>query len=190
MIHIIFAQMFDWILSPIYQALEPFKYPPASTLFVTFIAFLVVLFASVVNKKMIDFDKVKRYRKELMEYNKLRMQALKTNDEKLMAKVKRLKPAMDKKQAELMSMQFKPMLIYMIPLLLLFQLLASFYTHPVAYIPANLAVYFPYIGNWLGYMVTEGKYAGLFGFWFGSYYFLAAIVCGGVINKLLGISLQ
>ena len=184
------AQLFDWILDPIYNMLEPYKYPPESMIFTTFIAFVVVLFASLINKRFIDFEKLKRYRKELMEYNKLKMQALRTNDEKLAAKVKRLKPAMDKKQAEMMSMQFKPMLVYAIPLLALFQILSNFYRHPVAYIPANLALYIPYIGNLMGRLVTSGQYEGLFGLWFASYYFLAAIVFGGIINKLLGISLQ
>jgi len=182
-------QFLDFIFNPIIEFLNPimapYRNPPNSALFVFSVAIIIVAISTITNKFLLDIPKMRRYRTELSEYNKLRIKAMRENNEKLMAKVKRLKPAMDKKQAELMSMQFKPMLVYFIPFLAIFEILRRFYSAgPVAYIPVDLATYIPLVGSWLGQMYPNG----LFGLSFYAFYFLAAIVVGGMMNKLIGLT--
>ena len=182
-------QFLDFLFNPIIEFLNPFmgpyKNPPNSALFVFAVSVVIVAISTITNKYLIDIPKMRRYRTEMSEYSKLKIKAMRENNEKLKAKVKRLKPAMDKKQAELMTMQFKPMIVYFIPFLVIFEILRRFYsTTPVAYIPVDLATYIPFVGGWLGRMYPNG----LFGLSFFAFYFLAAIVVGGMMNKLIGLT--
>lgn len=179
--------LFGWwndFLSYMYEILAPVKTPPYSTIFVFAVASLVVISSTVLTYLFVDVKKLQRYQKELSEFNKMRLKALRSGDERLMTKVKRLQPAMNKKQAELMKMRFKPMSVTFIPLTIMFLVLNGFYYgSPVAYIPLDLSALIPIIGGWLG-----TKIDGLFGIWFVHYYILVAFSISSVLNKIAGLA--
>ncbi|MGQ4914923.1 MAG: EMC3/TMCO1 family protein [Candidatus Asgardarchaeia archaeon] len=165
--------------------LTPVKYPPYSTIFVFAVASAVVILSTVLTYLFVDVRKLQRYQKEISEFNKLRFKALRSGDERLLAKVKRLQPAINRKQTELLSMRMRPMTVTLIPLLLLFAILNGlYYGIPVAYIPLDLSALIPIIGGWLG-VKTE---SGLFGIWFVHYYLLVALSVGNIINKISGLA--
>jgi len=57
-------------------------------------------------------------------------EARKTQNEKLMKKVKRRKSYIDRIQKEQMTTRCKPSLMFMIPFMLIFTILRSFFTYP------------------------------------------------------------
>jgi uncharacterized membrane protein (DUF106 family) len=102
--------------------------PPLSSIFILIVAFLVSLFSTVVSRFMIDVDKLKRLTRETKEYNKLRMQMMKTADSRLKLKYERNADRMRKVQSELTMMNLKPLLITFIPLILVFGIFSAHYS--------------------------------------------------------------
>ncbi|MHA1607647.1 MAG: EMC3/TMCO1 family protein [Candidatus Freyarchaeota archaeon] len=121
--------------------------PPASTLIVLAVSILVTLTSSVVNRVLLPIPKIRRYAKEIRKWREMMQRAKETGDEKLMLKAKRRQKLIEKMQREQATLQFRPMLVYLIPFLVLFYYLNSFYSAPfgptvsptiVAVLPVNL----------------------------------------------------
>jgi uncharacterized membrane protein (DUF106 family) len=118
--------------------------PPLSSIFILIVAFLVSLFSTVVSRLMIDVDKLKRLTRETKEYNKLRMQYMKSADSRLKLKYERNADRMRKVQSELTMMNLKPLLITFIPLIIVFGIFSNHYNWPVTgYIPAVIPFWLP-----------------------------------------------
>jgi len=97
--------------------------PPLSSIFILIVAFFVSLASTLVSRKMIDVDKLRRLTRETKKYQKLRMQMLKTADSKLKLKYERNADRMRKVQSELTMMNMKPLMIMFLPMILFFNLL-------------------------------------------------------------------
>ena len=102
--------------------------PPLSSIFILIVALFVSLASTLVSRKMIDVDKLKRLTRETKEYQKLRMQMLKTADSKMKLKYERNADRMRKVQSELTMMNLKPLLIMFIPMIIFFMLLNAEYS--------------------------------------------------------------
>ncbi|MFX1285394.1 MAG: EMC3/TMCO1 family protein [Promethearchaeota archaeon] len=102
--------------------------PPLSSIFILIVAFFVSLASTLVSRKMIDIDKLRRLTRETKKYNKLRMQMMKTADSKLKLKYERNADRMRKVQSELTMMNLKPLMIMFIPMILFFIVLSGFYS--------------------------------------------------------------
>ncbi|MFX0013591.1 MAG: EMC3/TMCO1 family protein [Candidatus Hermodarchaeota archaeon] len=129
--------------------------PPLSSIFILIVAFLVSLTSTLVSRKMIDVDKLRRLTRETKKYQKLRMQMLKTADTKLKLKYDRNADRMRKVQSELTMMNLKPLMIMFLPMILFFVVLSGIYNFTVengvltegnipAVIPFALPEYFPF----------------------------------------------
>lgn len=129
--------------------------PPLSSIFILIVAFLVSLTSTLVSRKMIDVDKLRRLSRETKKYQKLRMQMLKTADTKLKLKYDRNADRMRKVQSELTMMNLKPLMIMFLPMILFFVVLSGIYNFTVengvltegnipAVIPFALPEYFPF----------------------------------------------
>jgi len=177
------GDIWNALVSYVYELLLPFKDPPMSAIFVILLSGAISLISTVSTFLISDVKRIKRYQKEINRFNKMKQDAEKTGDKKLMAKVRRLEPAIMKKQSEIMGMRLKPLLVYMIPLILLFAILSGFYTEPVAYIPFDLSVWVPIFGGFLG-----SKTDGLFGISFFAYYFIWSFFLSTLINKIIGLA--
>lgn len=171
------------LVSYVYQFLIPFKDPPMSAIFVILLSGAISLLSTLSTFLISDVKRIKRYQREINRFNKMKQEAEKSGDRKLMAKVRRLEPAIMKKQNEIMGMRLKPLLIYMIPLILLFAILSGFYTEPVAYLPFDLSVWVPIFGSFLG-----SKTDGLFGMSFFAYYFIWSFFLSTLLNKIVGLT--
>jgi len=104
--------------------------PPCSTLIVLGVAILVTLTSSIVNRLLLPVAKIRRYTREIRKWREAMQKARETGDEKLMLKVKRRQRLIERMQREQASLQFRPMLVYLIPFLVLFYYLNSFYSFP------------------------------------------------------------
>ena len=105
------------------------KTPPGSSLFIILIATLITVLSTVISRKFIDIKKLKLYTKKTKEYQKLSRKALRSQDPILKKKVENQKGTSQRMQSELMKMRMKPMLFTMIPLLLIFFSLNSYYSN-------------------------------------------------------------
>ncbi|MHA1596164.1 MAG: EMC3/TMCO1 family protein [Candidatus Asgardarchaeia archaeon] len=177
------GDLWNAFVSYVYEFLLPFKDPPMSAIFVILLSGAISIISTLSTFLMSDVKRIKRYQKEINRFNKMKQEAEKSGDRKLMAKVRRLEPAIAKKQSEIMGMRFKPLLVYIVPLILLFAIVSGFYTEPVAYIPFDLSVWVPIFGGLLG-----SKTDGLFGISFFAYYFIWSFFLTTLINKIVGLT--
>jgi uncharacterized membrane protein (DUF106 family) len=121
--------------------------PPFSSIFILVVAFLVSLASTLVSRKMIDIDKLKRLTRETKKYNKLRMEMIKTADSKLKLKYERNADRMRKVQSELTMMNMKPLMIMFIPMILFFVVLSGFFRFTVidgVFISGNIPAIIPF----------------------------------------------
>ncbi|RLG47887.1 MAG: hypothetical protein DRO00_05675 [Thermoproteota archaeon] len=161
----------DWIV-----------FPPGSFAFLTLLAFLISLFVQLVNKKTVDYQKLRRLNLIQKEYYELQREFLRTGDKKIKKKMEKLKPDVDRARAESFSMTMKPMLYTTLPLLLIWQLLNPLYRDiPIVRLPLE----FPFLSlfrrdsplptNVLGYI---------------SYYMLVSYLFSFILQKVLGTTLE
>ncbi|MCD6381228.1 MAG: DUF106 domain-containing protein [Candidatus Odinarchaeota archaeon] len=177
------GDLWNAFVSYIYELLIPFKDPPMSAIFVVLLSGVISIISTLSTFLVSDVNRIRRYQREINRFNKMKQEAEKSGDRKLMAKVRRLEPAIAKKQSEIMGLRLKPLLIYMIPLIVLFAILSGFYTEPVAYLPFDLSVWIPLFGEFLG-----SKTDGLFGISFFAYYFIWSFFLSTLINKIVGLT--
>jgi uncharacterized membrane protein (DUF106 family) len=114
------------IFNPFLKPIAPLT-PPGSSLFIIVVALLVSMTSTLISRRLIDIDKLKRYTRETKEFQSLRMKALRTQDRRIMKKVEDNTKRVEKMQRELASMRFKPLLITFIPLIVVFIAMNGYY---------------------------------------------------------------
>lgn len=98
------------------------------------------LFTTVLSYFMVDQRRLKVVREKVSEFQKEMMAAQRSGDQKKIAKMKKKQAEMLSLQSELMRSQFKPMIIYMIPLFAVFYFLQAQYNLiPVVELPFRLS---------------------------------------------------
>lgn len=143
---------------------------PLSTLFILLLAATISLLTSLARRLLTDPEKTKAWRREISEWNKKLRTAQKKGKKK---KVKQLK----KKQEQILQLQSKMMwqslkvgILFIVPLLIIWQFLRGFFTDPIAYLPGIGSV-IPFIN--LGSL-----------FW---WYMLCSFFFGTIFSHLLGL---
>jgi uncharacterized membrane protein (DUF106 family) len=99
-------------------ALDPTPDNPIITVLI--IAFFIALFITILQKLLIDYDKMEEMQAEMKEIQSELREAQKSGDPKALAKVQKKQMDFMPKQKNLMIMQFKPTLITMIPILVIY----------------------------------------------------------------------
>jgi len=125
------------ILPPILQQI------PYSTLFILGIAALVSLLTTLVNRLISNPQKSKEQRKEVTEWNKELREAQRAKDKKTIEKLMKKQQYIMKMQTKMMWSSMKVSLLFIVPLLLMWQFLGGFYTKDG--LPIAVAI-FPGIG--------------------------------------------
>lgn len=119
---------------------------------VTGIAIALQFLYAVLRKKLTDIGKMNRIMKELTEWRKEYMDALKQQDKERIEKLKKRQQYTNKMQAEMMQMNFKPMIAFMIPMLLLWwTVLPAVFGNTVAVSPISLNL----LGDWIPITCTK-----------------------------------
>lgn len=109
---------------------------PLSSLTIIGIGILIQLVSGAVQRSLIDIESVKSRMREINEWRKEQIKALRSGDRKLLAKVMKRQAYITQLQKQVTAETMKPSLIYTIPFLLLFFLLLNvFGSDPVAYFP-------------------------------------------------------
>ncbi len=167
------------------------------TLFgVTGFGIVLNIFNSIVRKKMVDQDKLKRIMKETKSWQKARMSAMRSKDVARTSELNKKSSYMNKMSMEMMQMNMRPMMITFVPLILIFYLvLPQLFSYTVALSPIPLNV-IP--GGMFQLTCTAeqaldtahvcfGKENALY-LW--AWYFLSSISFSGMIMKLTKTSMN
>lgn len=139
---------------------------PNSTLFILLLSMSLSFLTGLANRLLTNREQLNAWRKEVAQWTADSKKAMKSGDKKLLAKVKKKESHILKLQSKMMWQSMKVSLIFMVPFLLIWQLLIGFYGDTtIAYIPG--------IG-------------GLPLIW---WYLLCSLSSGTLITKALGVSL-
>jgi len=154
---------------------------------VTLVALAIAVFITGVNYFLIDHEEMKRIRKETSEYRSKLMKAQREGNKKQIRKLELQKKRINELNAKMTTMSFKPMIITMIPIFILF----AWFRHTPAYGIPILDLPFalfdmPVVGSILGFFrrgtILTASQLGAFG-----WYFLCVSVFSQFIRKILNM---
>lgn len=147
---------------------------PVSTLLILGLTVILSLSSSLLQRKMVDIEKVKAVRSKLDELRKQINEAKKRGDRKAVMKLQRKQMVFMRESSAVLGQQFKASFMLMIPFLALYwALIAVFGQTPVAVSP----IPFPW-----GAVSEDGL---KLSFWV--WYFLSALAVNLPITRILGI---
>ncbi len=109
---------------------------PFSTLFIFGLAALISLLTTLANRAFTNPEQMKRTRKEVTEWNKQLREARREKDKKAVDKLMKKQQSIMKLQSKMMWQSMKVSLLFLIPLLIMWQLLGGFLGGAaIAYLP-------------------------------------------------------
>lgn len=141
---------------------------PNSTFFILLLSMSLSFLTALANRLLTNREQLNAWRKEVARWNEDSKKARKSGDKKLLAKVKRKESYILKLQSKMMWQSMKVSLIFMIPFLLIWQLLIGFFGDTtVAYIP------------WIDGVLPMSLFL---------WYLLCSFASGTIITKALGVT--
>jgi uncharacterized membrane protein (DUF106 family) len=157
-------------------------YIPGNTYFIILFNVLIAVLMSLLTRALIDVDKISRHQKEIKEHNANKKKAMDKADKKLWQKVQRREDYIKKIQSEMMIQQMKPMLVWFVPITMIFFLMrTAFLNIPIAWMPFR----FPEI--WI--IINNLKYyQNLTWMGFTGWYFLTSVSLGQFVRRFMGAS--
>ena len=163
-----------------------FKEPPYAAFFIMFVSLSISTISNLAMKRFTDMRRLNRYQLEIKQFREMEQKAQKTQNEKLLKKVKRRKAYIDRIQREQMSARCKPSLIFFIPFILIFTLLRGFYSTGgvddiVAILPFNIQKVLPFLVPLAGQPVVGGL-----GLSFYAFYFLVGLGLSSILQRIMG----
>ena len=114
------------IINSLLSLIAP-KTPPGSAIFIVLVAVFTSAFSTIISRRFIDLKKLKLYTKKTKEFRRLQSKALKSQDPILKKKLENQTSANQRMQSELAKMRFKPLLYTMLPMIIIFFALSSYY---------------------------------------------------------------
>jgi len=123
---------------------EILKDIPYSTFFVLLLAATLSFLTSLANRLLSNPEKLKASRKEVSEWNSELREAQRSKDKKRLDKLLKKQQYIMQLQSKMMWQQMKVMLLFIVPLFIIWQVLGGFFTitvdgksvsDPVAYLP-------------------------------------------------------
>ena len=142
---------------------------PYSTIFILLLSMSLSFLTALANRLLTNREQLNAWRKEIARWNEDFRKARRSGDKKLLQKVERKKRYILQLQSKMMWQSMKVSLIFMVPFILIWQLLIGFYGNTtVAYIP------------WI-----DGLWEMPLFWW----YLLCSFTFGTLISKALGITM-
>lgn len=109
---------------------------PFSTLFIFLLAATISLLTSLANRLLTDPEKTKAWRKEISDWNTESREAQKSGDKKRIERTAKKQQYILQLQSKMMWQSMKVMLLFIVPLFLMWQFLGGFYRDvSIAYLP-------------------------------------------------------
>lgn len=114
---------------------------PFSTIFIFLLAATISFLTSLVNRLLTNPEKSKAWRKEISEWNTELREAKRSEDKKRTEKLMKKQQYILKLQSKMMWQSMKVMLLFFVPLILMWQFLGGFYQNtPIAFFPGSADV--------------------------------------------------
>jgi uncharacterized membrane protein (DUF106 family) len=159
-----------------------FAAPPYAPIFIMFVSVTISTISNLAMRRFSDMRRLNRYQLEIKQFREMEQKAQKTQNEKLLKKVKRRKSYIDRIQREQMTARCKPSLIFFIPFIFIFTMLRGFYgTEVVAVLPFNIQKVLPFLVPLAGNPVAGG-----FGLSFYAFYFLVGLGLSSILQRIMG----
>ncbi len=112
-----------------------------SAVLVSIIAVALQFLYAFLRLKLTDLQKLKRAMKEVNEWRKEYMDAIRKQDKTRIEKLREKQEYMNRLNMEVMQMNFKPMIVFMIPMLIIWwAILPQVFGHTVAVSPISLNI--------------------------------------------------
>ncbi|MHA2251050.1 MAG: EMC3/TMCO1 family protein [Candidatus Kariarchaeaceae archaeon] len=187
----------EWLIS------TGFTVPAGSTILLMSVSLIVSTISGMVNRALIDMEKLSKQTEEMQEHQKKKKKAMETADKKLWTAVKRNDDRFMQLQRSTMTTRMLPSLITIGPFIFIFQTLRGAFQEAenkalngnegcssscgvVAVLPFKVNRGIPLIGKWFSSFASDsGLSVAGFGFW----YFLSAITVSTLVQRLFGINL-
>jgi uncharacterized membrane protein (DUF106 family) len=168
-----------------------FQDVPLSAPFIMIFSLTITTISNLAQRKFTDTRRLKRYQAEIKQHQEMQKEAEKTQNEKMMRKVRRRKAYIERIQRESMTARCKPSLMFFIPFLVVFTLLRGFYFDAaggvdriVAIMPFSVHKLLPFFEGFLGVAHPLG-----FGMTYFGFYMMVGLGLGQIIQRLMGVSL-
>lgn len=145
--------------------------PPGSTLFILCFSALITLLTSLINRVLVNREQMNAWQSEISAWMADSKKAKRTGDKKLLAKVQKQQPRIMQLQSKVFKQSLKPMVIYFVPFMLLWQLFL------IPLFGVGTMAYFPGLGG--GYIELP-----LF-----LWYLICSFTSGSLISRALGITM-
>jgi len=158
--------------------LSTLKTIPYATLFILGLAALISLLTTSVNRLLTNPEQTKSVRREVTEWSKELRQAQRDKDKKAIEKLMKKQSYMMQIQTKMMWQSMKVTLLFIVPLLIMWQILGGFYTNSATHQAIPVA-YLPGIGANLPLPIFSSSLI-----WF---YLLCSLLCGTAFSHVLGI---
>jgi uncharacterized membrane protein (DUF106 family) len=171
----------DFLLNPLIS-LDPTPSNPIFTIFL--IATIIALFIVVLQKLLIDYDKMAELQAETKELQKELRAAQQSGDPKALSKVQKKQMEFMPKQKEMMMMQMKPTFITIIPIMVIYYGMIG--NHAISHVVINIAssqYYLLLIPIWNIFWTQANPLTINFFGW----YILSSFAMSFVFRRLLGL---
>ncbi|MCH8906107.1 MAG: DUF106 domain-containing protein [Candidatus Heimdallarchaeota archaeon] len=177
--------------------------PAQSTILLVIVSLIVSSISGLVNRAIIDMEKLNNNTQEMQAHQKRKKKAMETADKKLWISVKRNEDRFTELQRSTMTTRMLPSLVTFGPIIFVFTTLRAAFQKPInvalngdptcsnscgviAVLPFRVSRSIPLIGNWFSpYVQDVALSVAGFGFW----YFLSAVVVSSLLQRLFGINL-
>ncbi len=179
--------IFADIINSIATLLDPVASMPNSAWFIVLVSVSLALVSIIATKLLTDVEEMKENMERIKEWQAKANEARKSQDPRLLQEVMDSQSQIMSLQGKMMSARCKPMLIYYIPFLLIFAVLAAVYGNTaVAILPFNAQDALPFLDGWMGYNVPGAGF-GMTYFW---WYLLSSLGLGNLIRKAAGLQIM
>jgi uncharacterized membrane protein (DUF106 family) len=163
-----------------------FRSMPYSGLFIMLVSVTISTMSNLAMRRFSDMRRLNRQQLEIKQFQEMEKEANRTQNEKLLKKVKRRKAYIERIQREQMSSRCKPSLIFLIPFMIIFYLLSQFYTvngtqQIVAVLPFNIQKVLPFLAGMGGRATAAG-----FGLTYYLFYLIAGFGLSSILQRIMG----
>jgi uncharacterized membrane protein (DUF106 family) len=140
--------------------------PPlyAYSLFVILgVSVIVSLLITLVNKRMVNWDLVRKNKTEISKYQKELREAMSKRDAKEVHKLQQRRGEISKLQGEMFTQTLKPTIVYIVPIMVIYLVMFNFYSGwVVAWLPFSVNI--PFLGQLVVFGVGLWYFITSFGF--------------------------
>lgn len=168
-----------------------FKEPPMAGIFIILVSLSISTMSNLAMRRFTDMRRLNKQQAEIKKYKELEQEAKKTQNEKLLKKLKKRKAYIDRIQREQLGSRCKPSLLFFIPFIFIFSFLRGFYSTTgldgiavddiVVVLPFNIQKILPFLDGMLGTTSAAG-----FGLSFYGFYFLVGLGLSSILQRIMG----